>query len=287
MTNGFKNNGIIGFVKPRPEDRVFETNAICVSAFCGATVQKASFLPRGNGGSGLLVLIPKQKMSLDELFFQASCLNLIHGWRFSYGRMVTRERIMDLKLKRYDKKFKIIHPEKLLPSKQSPIDTKKIFNQMKFSWVKLNNPFHIEKGKGSYLEKLKNGKTPLISATNEDNGIAAFVDLEPIFKAPAITIERVKGTALVQLEDFVTVPDDLAVLIPKESVPLSFLFFVCPIINQDRWRYSYARKLTLGRLESMSIKLPLKNKKIDFTIIDDYVKTFFGWKEIQKLKITI
>jgi len=90
ITNGKSNNGVQGFVTPDDSDRVFKSDSICVSAFCEASFQKAPFLPRGNGGSGLSVLIPKQKMSFDELLFHASYINLIYGWRFSYGRMITK-----------------------------------------------------------------------------------------------------------------------------------------------------------------------------------------------------
>lgn len=98
ITNGIGNNGVQGFVKPNETARVFKTDAICVSAFCEATVQKAPFLPRGNGGSGLSVLVPKQTMILDELLLHASYINKVYGWRFSYGRMIKLDRLRDMKL---------------------------------------------------------------------------------------------------------------------------------------------------------------------------------------------
>ena len=98
ITNGIGNNGVQGFVTPNETDRVFKTDAICVSAFCEATVQKAPFLPRGNGGSGLSVLIPKEKMDLNELLFHASYINQVYGWRFSYGRMIRKDRLEKMTL---------------------------------------------------------------------------------------------------------------------------------------------------------------------------------------------
>jgi hypothetical protein len=72
---------------------------------------------------------------------------------------------------------------------------------------------------------LELGNTPLISATNKDNGVIDDVDIEPIFKAPAISVERVTGQAYIQLIDFATVPDDIFVLIPKEKMSLKKLFY--------------------------------------------------------------
>jgi len=55
VSNGFYNNGVIGFIEPIKNERMFNEAGICVSAFCEATVQKPQFIPRGNGGSGLIV----------------------------------------------------------------------------------------------------------------------------------------------------------------------------------------------------------------------------------------
>jgi hypothetical protein len=98
ITNGIGNNGVQGFVEPDEKARVFKVDAICVSAFCEATVQKAPFLPRGNGGSGLSVLLPKQNIDLDELLFHAAYINRMYGWKFSYGRMIKKDRLSDMRL---------------------------------------------------------------------------------------------------------------------------------------------------------------------------------------------
>jgi len=77
---------------------------------------------------------------------------------------------------------------------------------------KIEDLFHIESGKGGYIRDFNIGDTPLVSATTTNNGVVGFVYDKPKFKAPAITVERVGGTAFVQLVDFSTVPDDISVL---------------------------------------------------------------------------
>jgi len=119
--------------------------------------------------------------------------------------------------------------------------------------------FFVLSGKGGYRENLNRGKTPLVSATNKNNGILAFVDIDPTFTAPSITVERVTGQAFVQVDDFVTVPDDISVLVPKEPMPLKKLFYVASQINSVKWKFSYGRKLTQTRLKN--IKLDLSNFK--------------------------
>lgn len=98
ISNGLDNNGIVGWISPLPKDRVIHKKSICISAFCEATVQDPPYLPRGNGGSGLTVLVPKLDMSNEQLIFYASYINKFIKWRFSYGRMVTLARVNKLEV---------------------------------------------------------------------------------------------------------------------------------------------------------------------------------------------
>lgn len=280
ISNGFYNNGVVGMVAPHPRDRVFNFYGICVSAFCEATVQEPPFLPRGNGGSGLVVLEPKKQMSHDELLYYAAYINRFLKWRFSFGRMVSKNRLGQLEVKEYDGS---IHPsqtiEQIMPKKPTTLPSTISIN---FVQMKVSNIFSITRGKGAYREDVPSGNTPLVSATGLDNGILDYVDLQPIFRAPAITVERVSGHAFVQVNDFVTVPADVSVLIPKDrKMPLSCLFFLASIINLEHWRYSFGRKLTAGRLKRMTILVPVtQEKKIDYGTTEIMLSECYGWKEI-------
>ncbi len=96
ISNGLSGNGMIGYVKPKPGDSVFQFTGICVSAFAEATVQKPPFIARGNGGSGLIVLEPIGPISIRDLLWYAAYINEAIRWRFSFGRMVTVERFQSL-----------------------------------------------------------------------------------------------------------------------------------------------------------------------------------------------
>lgn len=118
---------------------------------------------------------------------------------------------------------------------------------------RIDDLFKVVRGKGGYIKDFDSGITPLVSATNLDNGVANFVNDIPRFKAPTITVERVTGSAFVQLADFSTVPDDISVLIPKQNIELEKLYVLASVINNSRWRYSFARKLTPTRLKNMIV----------------------------------
>ncbi len=136
--------------------------------------------------------------------------------------------------------------------------------------MKLTDLFRVIKGRGAYREDVGTGFTPLISATSKNNGVLDYVDLSPIFCVPAITVERVSGQAFVQLAEFATVPADVSVLVPKNvEMPLEVFFMVAAIINLEKWRYSYGRKLTSGRLKKMEAPITVdQNGKVDIGLVD-------------------
>jgi hypothetical protein len=76
---------------------VFEHGGITVTAFGQAYIQPWRFMARGNGGSSVRVLIPKFKMTLNELLWFATQIN-IQKWRFFYGRMAIKSRLERLEI---------------------------------------------------------------------------------------------------------------------------------------------------------------------------------------------
>lgn len=107
------NNGVFQFVEPYDDDKVFSGGCICVSGLGFATLQLSTFLPKGNGGDSATILIPKNKMTIAELIFYTASFNLLHNWRFSFGRKGNKTRIKDLEIipyseynNEFDREFK-------------------------------------------------------------------------------------------------------------------------------------------------------------------------------------
>ncbi len=92
------NNGIVGYVEPEEDDKLFDGNQIAISGLGFATVQLAPFLPKGNGGDSITVLTPKKDMSFTELISFVGLFNILHKWRFSYGRKCSISRLRGLKV---------------------------------------------------------------------------------------------------------------------------------------------------------------------------------------------
>lgn len=110
ITSTTLNNGVARYVDPFNDDKVFEGPAICISGLGHATVHNGKFLPKGNGGDSVTILNPRNKMSHEELLYYAALFNLIHTWRFSFGRKASKYRLKDLELlpefKEFNKEIK-------------------------------------------------------------------------------------------------------------------------------------------------------------------------------------
>lgn len=98
VTNTEVNNGVVSYVEPFDDDKVFNGPAICISGLGHATVHLGSFLPKGNGGDSCTVLMPKVEISETELLYYAALFNTLHGWRFSFGRKASKRRLEGLDL---------------------------------------------------------------------------------------------------------------------------------------------------------------------------------------------
>ncbi len=97
ISSGDPQNSVIRLVND-VSGEVFEKGAITVTCFGQACVQPWRFMARGNGGSAVRVLIPKFKMTYAELAWFAAQINM-QRWRFFYGRMAIKKRLMQLKIK--------------------------------------------------------------------------------------------------------------------------------------------------------------------------------------------
>jgi len=257
VSNGFMNNGVVGFVSPLESDRVFNFRGICVSTFCEATVQEPPFLPRGNGGSGLIVLEPIAKMSREELFYYASFINESFKWRFSFGRMVKKDRFKDLAIEPYRQEQSLISIQKLLPKGQ--VSAMKIKRNRNFVIFNIEDLFNTCRGDFHALDKLDPGKYPTVSRVAFNNGIVGYFDPPEgakIYPKYLITVSTVSGDAFVQLEDFIAT-DNVIVCKPKLNLKITTLFFIQVMLNNVKWRYSYGRQCYKTKFAKTGIPLPV------------------------------
>lgn len=290
VTNGSDlESSIIGYVEPINGDRIFEKESISLSSFGEAIIPPVPFVARGNGGSGLIILVPKNDMSINELYFYASQINM-QKWRFSFSFMATKKRVEKINLIEFDKSKKIAIKEKvqrLIPRKRrknrkNPISELKLINVI-YSNKNKDGLCIVNKATALPQNALEKGSIPYITTSSLNNGVSGFYDIQPNFTAKCLTLalNGSVGEVFFQFEDFVTSGDN-AVLTLKDEYNPYLLFYIATMIRNHKWRYNYYRKLNLTKLNKMQIPIPFKDGSIDLEYITKTVKNSYGYKEIEK-----
>ena len=283
VTNGDYDNSLVGFVKPLEKDRVFDKASICLSSFCNATLQTPPFLPRGNGGSGLVILVPKKEMSKEELYFYTAQINIMK-WKFSFSRMLIGRRIQDLELVTYkDMKIKIKERlNKLIPKEKTK---EKIQENKNIQIMKIKDLCKIDKKTAIPQNAMNlNGDIPYVTTSSMNNGVSQFADEEPNFegKCLSVAMNGSVGEVFFQIDDFITSGDNAVLTIKEEHSPY-LLLFIGALIKNHQWRYNYYRKLNLTKLNKMQIPVSFKNEnELDLDYIENIVKNSYGFDELKR-----
>jgi len=82
VTSAETNNGVVRYVTP----------------LGFASLQTGEILPKGNGGDSCTVVYSKTKMTVADYLSFAAVFNVLHKWRFSYGRKCKLSRLENLVL---------------------------------------------------------------------------------------------------------------------------------------------------------------------------------------------
>lgn len=281
ITNGDLESSFLWYVEPFEGDKVFYKKGICLTSFWEALIHTPPFLPRGNGWSWLLILIPKKEMSDEELYSYASQLNL-QKWRFSFSRMAISRRVEKLQIKKYIPNISILESkQKLIPKKKNNKSNKK-YNKLKLEsilkYCDINKKSSIPQG------QMEKGSTPYVTTSSKNNGISSFVDEEAIFSSKCLTValNGSVGETFFQFEDFITSWDN-AVLTLKDEYNPYLLLYIASMIRRHKWRYNYYRKLNLTKLKRMQISMPFKNEtELDLEYIKNIIENSYGFNELKK-----
>ncbi len=166
------------------------------------------------------------------------------------------------------------------------------------SWqeFKLSNLFEMSNGffnnKPETTDTLSaSTPIPFLGATAENNGITGYCDIESIqysnktgnsdntlvgkiFAGNCITITNNGSVchAYYQPKQFTSSHDET---ICKPKFELNYLraMFICSIINKERYKWSYGRKLhDIKKSKNMIIKLPVEHGTDGFPVVDDTKK---------------
>lgn len=271
-----QNNGVVAKVNKYNEIEPFPAGLITVAlggSVLSTFVQSKPFYTAFH----IMVLKPKKNMSFKEKFFYAMCIKK-NAYRYSFGRQANKT-LKDIEL-----------PDNI-PSWIDKIDIN--FNILKSnnhiiekvrtdSWSEFNliDFFDMKAGKYYSKDEYSEGKTPLVSSKDTNNGIMAFTDLESEFEGNCLTIGKVDMATFYQNRPFCAT-SDVTVLIPKFKFNKYIGLFIKTVIELEKYKWCYGRQIRLGDCKELKVKLPTNEKKKvpDFNYMENYIKKMpFGDK---------
>lgn len=228
----------------------------------------------------MLVLIPKEKMELEDLYQIAYQIRQTK-WKYRYGRGITPDRIKKEKIKIIKSNISY----KNFSSKVLPKQVKKIIiSKTKNKLVKLSDLCNIDKKTSLPQNNISlEGNIPYISSSSRDNGLVLFTDEEPNFKSGSLTVAKDgnDGYSFYQPYDFITSLHNY-VLTPKNNYPKNLLIYVGAIIKIKAYCYNHYYPINKKHIEKMEIPMPIKNNgDYDFEYISDMIKNSYGFDIIK------
>lgn len=277
--NGLSDNAVVGLVKPRAGDKVFDFRGIAISAFCEASVQQPSFIGCGRAGNGIVVLEPKDPMSGAQLACFAAYINQSVRWRFSWYWQTTSTRLGRLMIPDAFPNLDFA-VRALLPQTSNPIVNGQ---KLKFRRFSLGDIFDLEAGDYHSIGHFPSGSIPVISCGDEDNGVCGYFDISKHVYDHRMTIAFNGATLSAKYHPYkFAAKDDVAVCTPKQPMRLTTLLFVQVMLKREQWRFSYYRKCFKEKLERVTIPLPSQNGRIDEDAIEGVMKTTSYWSYLKE-----
>ena len=259
------NNLVAGYVlKEKINSKyIFPTETLFVStdgdgSHSYAYVSAFDFVPNSN----VSVLIPKNKMTLQEKIYYATCITA-NRYKFSYGRKPKGKRLGDIvlptKIPTFVKKSAIKEFDLDIT-----FDEKNSFSNKNLSQIQ--DLFNVSYGNSLELNSLQKADDEFainfVSRTSQNNGVSAKVsllkNLKPFDKGLiTVTVGGSVLEAFVQSENFYT-GYHVMILHPKKTMTLVEKLYYCFCIRQNKYRYNYGRQAN-RTLRTLNIPSKLPN----------------------------
>lgn len=270
-----KNNGISSFVQKI--DSVIPNPAFTISVAGGGSVL-ATFFQKEEYYSGrdIYVLIPKKEFSEIEMLFYCYCIRK-NKYRYNYGRQANKT-LKDILLpESMPVEWHNLNLEKLNSLKKVPFKGVKInLNTGGWGWFNLIDLFEISASRDNLSDDLTDGgRTPYITSSETNNGVTSFFEEEATNKSGTITANRggSVGYFFYQPIDYLATPVDVRILTPKFEIDVYIGLFIKTVLQMEKYRYNYSRKMGTDRLKEFRIKLPSVNNEPDWNFMRNYIKS--------------
>lgn len=162
--------------------------------------------------------------------------------------------------------------------KNRNLNKKILLNIEKWKWFSLGDLFTFEKGERlTKLDRIS-GDIPLITAGENNNGIAEFISLEDFKDKKKIFENKITIDMFFNVfyHDYKYFSDDnIHTLIPiKFELNKHNSLFLVTVLSKLKYKYAYGRQVRLMGLPFEKIQLPVdKNGNPDWKFMEDYIKS--------------
>ncbi|MEM7690340.1 MAG: restriction endonuclease subunit S [Pseudomonadota bacterium] len=230
-------------------------------------------------GRDVAILRPKVSLSKQEILFYCLCIKS-NRFRYSYGRQANKT-LGSLSIPSVSEIPNWVNATSLddIDDANASLGSAEAIDLPHYStWKSFNytDLFKVRKGKRITKSNLKEGSTPFIGAIDSNNGYRQYVDVKPNHPAETITVNyngNGVADAYYQEKPF-WASDDVNVLYPKFEINSHIAMFVCTLIRQEKFRFSYGREWHLERMNGSTIRLPVNSEgKPDWFLMEKYIKS--------------
>ena len=292
VQSGEENNGCIGKI-----DKAYciamgytYTEEPCLTVARTGSAGFVAYQPFGcvvGDSAKILILKDETAKSLFVYLFLKTIL-MENRYKYTYGRKVTEEKYLSevvmLPAASSDCPDWNYMDQYIKSIKHKPLSTA---NQGSSSlalgvenWVEfcVGDLFEVKKGKRLTSDDQTDGDTPYIGAIDSNNGVANYIGQGAIHDGNTISLSYngSVGEAFYQPKPF-WATDDVNVLYFRKENGVAFnkyiALFICAVLRQEKYRYSYGRKWVLESMKSTIIKLPEKSGKPDWCYMENYMKS--------------
>lgn len=278
------NNGCDCYVLNNEITGIEEGNAIAIGDTTATCFYQSDRFVCGDH----MVICRADWLNLYTALFLISILKQ-EKYKYSYGRAFKMDLISNTTIKlpsTPDNEPDWNYMEQYIKSiKHKPLSTA---NQGRYSsltlgvenWVEfcVGDLFEVKKGKRLTSDDQTDGDTPYIGAIDSNNGVANYIGQGAIHDGNTISLSYngSVGEAFYQPKPF-WATDDVNVLYFRKENGVAFnkyiALFICAVLRQEKYRYSYGRKWVLESMKSTIIKLPEKSGKPDWCYMENYMKS--------------
>ena len=293
VQSGEDNNGCIGKI-----DRDYcimmnytLTDEPCLTVARTGSAGFVAFQPFGCvvGDSAKILLLKNNQAKSTPVYLFFRTILLANQYKYTYGRKVTESKYMSETImlpvtsgnlpdyQFMEEYIKSLNHKPLATTNRGGYESH-ILGVESWKEFVVGDYFEVKKGKRLTSEDQTEGTTLYIGAIDSNNGVANKIGQEPIHEGNTISLSYngSVGEAFYQPEPF-WATDDVNVLYfrPENGVQFNkyIALFICTVLRQEKYRYSYGRKWVLENMKSTVIKLPVKDKKPDWAFMENYMKT--------------